>query len=53
MKLGIVGAGMIVQDLLPVFKSIPQIDLVAILEDQLKKNSYYLYKKNILSKKYM
>ncbi|MEI2367396.1 NAD(P)-dependent oxidoreductase [Niallia circulans] len=30
MKLGIVGAGKIVQDLLPMLKSIPQIDLVAI-----------------------
>lgn len=38
MKLGIVGAGKIVQDLLPMFKSIPQIDLMAILEDPIKRD---------------
>lgn len=51
MKLGIVGAGMIVQDLLPVFKSIPQIDLVAIFGRPAKKEFLLSLQKEYLIKK--
>ncbi|WP_163187642.1 Gfo/Idh/MocA family protein [Niallia circulans] len=54
MKLGIVGAGKIVQDLLPMFKSIPQIDLMAIFGRPNKKGFLLdLQKEYLINKIYV